>query len=304
MMLDLRRVHTFVAVAEELHFGRAARRLGIVQPAVSQHIRHLEDEIGTPLLVRTSKRVGLTEAGRVFLADARRLLRESETAKETARRAGAGETGSLRVGFIDSVTWSLVPTLVRAFRKRHPGVTLAIASMSRREQAEALARGELDAALLPEPVDGKDFLLTRLAEAPLIAALAPRHPLATNRSIDIGSLAGEPFLFFPPQNLTRLVELAFEACARAGFVPRVVQELRELDTILALVSAGVGVTLLPAWFRGHVRPGVAYRTLRVPRGAPRFAVTLATRAGDERAALAAFVAVAREVAAKADHRRP
>jgi DNA-binding transcriptional LysR family regulator len=258
---DLRRLRYFVAVAEELHFGRAARRLNVSQPPLSVQIRTLEREVGAPLLIRTQRRVELTEAGRVLLEEARRLLGQAEAAVIHARRAAEGTVGRLTIGFVSTVDYSILPPLVRRFRHKHPGIALKLLELTGDRQQALLQSGELDLGLsiLPSP---SPALTTRpVFREPLVAAVPASHALAGRRRIALRALAAEPFIQFPRELAPGLYDLAIAACQGAGFTPNLAQEAIQMQTILGLVAAGLGVAVVPRCMSKLQRPDVRYLAL-------------------------------------------
>jgi DNA-binding transcriptional LysR family regulator len=258
-VLELRLVRSFITVADEGHFVRAARRLNITQPALSRQIQHLEREIGTALFTRVGRAARLTVAGEVFLDHARRLLATAEAAALAARRAGEGIVGQLVVGFVSPATYTVLPAAFRAFRERAPDVALALRQLSSGAQAEALRTKDIDVGLLHPPVEGAPLLGLRVVvDQPFVAALPARHPLAGERAIWPGALAGEPFVIFPRRTGPGLYDNILGLCQAAGFSPRVVQEAEQLQTIVSLVAAEVGVALVPASIARSWRDGVAY----------------------------------------------
>jgi DNA-binding transcriptional LysR family regulator len=288
-------MRSVVAVAEELHFRRAAQRLHLAQPALSQQIRQLEHELGVPLFDRTRRRVALTEAGRAFLGEARRTLAAAEGAIRAARRAAAGEVGRLRVGYVDLATWQVFPAILRAYRERHPEVEVALVQLHREPQREALVRGDLDVGFFSLGKRDVGLVGERVALDPLVAALPAGHPLAARRRLQLPALAEEPWVLFPRELKTYYVELVLHSCAAAGFVPRVVQEASQLATLSALVSAGVGVTLLPSAIAAGLRAGVVFRPLA--GRAPMLPLHVIWREGDVSPPAARFIDVARGLAA-------
>jgi DNA-binding transcriptional LysR family regulator len=258
-VLDLRRLRYFVAVAEELHFGRAARRLNLSQPPLSVQIQTLEREIGTPLLARTRRQVALTEAGRVLLEEARRLIAQAEAVIVHTRRAASGEVGHLTVGFVSTVDYSVLPTLVRRFRRKWPGVALRLLELTSDRQQAMLLAGDLDLGLsiLPSPVAG--LRARPVLREPLIAAVSSTHPLTgTRRRVRIDALRDDGFVIFPRTLAPGLYDLIFACCRRAGFTPHLAQEAIQMQTILGLVAAGVGVAVVPACMATLQRPDVRY----------------------------------------------
>src|SRR5687768_10910437 len=180
--MELRHLRYFVAVAEELHFGRAAARLRVAQPALSQQIKQLERELGVTLLARTRRRVALTEPGRLFLTEARRTLAQAASAVEVARRAAAGHAGRLRIGHVDIALWGVLPTLVRVYRERYPGVALSLRETLPARQLAALRAGELDVGIGPPPTSGP-FETAPVSADPVLLALPSGHRLAAQESV-------------------------------------------------------------------------------------------------------------------------
>jgi DNA-binding transcriptional LysR family regulator len=261
-VLELRLVRSFIAVADEGHFARAAQRLNITQPALSRQMQQLEREIRTALFTRVGRAARLTMAGRIFLDHARRLLASAEAAAVAARRAGEGVVGHLVVGFVSPATYTVVPTVFRAFRERAPDVALELRQLSSGAQAEALRNREIDVGLLHPPVEGAPLLGLRVVvDQPFVAVLPARHPLAREPSIWPGVLADEPFVIFPRRTGPGLYDTILGLCQGAGFSPRVVQEAEQMQTIVSLVAAEVGVALVPASIARSWRDGVAYLEL-------------------------------------------
>ncbi|ABR84332.1 MULTISPECIES: LysR family transcriptional regulator [Pseudomonas aeruginosa group] len=265
--MELRHLRYFIAVAEELHFGRAAERLGISQPPLSQQIQALEEEIGARLFERTNRRVELTDAGRLFLDESRQVLAQVDKAVLLARRAHLGELGELKIGFTSSAPFtSTIPSSIHAFRKAYPEVHLDLQEMSSRQVLRALLEESLQVGVirplaLPDTVHSVE-----LFREPLVAVLRADHPLAAGSEdgLAIAALAEEPFVFFPRSYGTGLYDQVIALTRQAGFSPRIAQEASEAMTIIGLVSAGLGVSILPASFRRTRVDGVVYRTLGDP----------------------------------------
>jgi DNA-binding transcriptional LysR family regulator len=249
--MELRHLRYFVAVAEELHFGRAAQRLFIAQPSLSIQIRALESAVGAPLLARTNRRVQLTAAGRVFLEGARRTLAEVDRAVYDAQRAQRGEIGQLSVGFVGSAAYEVLPRLLRAFRSAYPEVELRLQSMTTKEQLAALAERRLDVGLLRLPIEDPTLAWRVVTKEPLVAVLPATHPLAGQATLPLAALADEPFILYPRADSPRIRDTIIALCHQAGFSPTIVQESGEMQTILGLVAGGVGVALViaPAGYR-------------------------------------------------------
>ncbi|HDY6329421.1 TPA: LysR family transcriptional regulator [Pseudomonas aeruginosa] len=265
--MELRHLRYFIAVAEELHFGRAAERLGISQPPLSQQIQALEEEIGARLFVRTNRRVELTDAGRLFLDESRQVLAQVDKAVLLARRAHLGELGELKIGFTSSAPFtSTIPSSIHAFRKAYPDVHLDLQEMSSRQVLKALLEESLQVGVI-RPLALPDAVhWVELFREPLVAVLRADHPLAAGSEdgLAIAALAEEPFVFFPRSYGTGLYDQVIALTRQAGFSPRIAQEASEAMTIIGLVSAGLGVSILPASFRRTRVDGVVYRTLSDP----------------------------------------
>ncbi|MBO3278190.1 LysR family transcriptional regulator [Pseudomonas schmalbachii] len=264
--MELRHLRYFVAVAEELHFGRAAEQLGISQPPLSQQIQALEEEIGARLLDRTNRRVSLTEAGRLFLDEARQILQQVDKAVLLARRAHQGEVGELKIGFTASAPFtSSIPRSILAFRRAYPAVHLDLRELNSSEVVQALLDERVQVGVI-RPIELPDILeMVELFSEPLVAVLRAGHPLAGGGdSLSIAELAEEPFVFFPRTFGTRLYGKLMELSRQAGFTPTIAQEAGEAMTIIGLVAAGLGVSILPASFRRTRVDGVVYRTLSDP----------------------------------------
>ncbi|MBG6502202.1 LysR family transcriptional regulator [Pseudomonas aeruginosa] len=265
--MELRHLRYFIAVAEELHFGRAAERLGISQPPLSQQIQALEEEIGARLFERTNRRVELTDAGRLFLDESRQVLAQVDKAVLLARRAHLGELGELKIGFTSSAPFtSTIPSSIHAFRKAYPDVHLDLQEMSSRQVLKALLEESLQVGVI-RPLALPDAVhWVELFREPLVAVLRADHPLAAGSEdgLAIAALAEEPFVFFPRSYGPGLYDQVIALTRQAGFSPRIAQEASEAMTILGLVSAGLGESILPASFRRTRVDGVVYRTLREP----------------------------------------
>lgn len=289
---ELRHLRYFVAVAEELHFGRAAARLGLAQPPLSQQIQRLEQVLGVRLLDRTSRRVRLTDAGAALLPEARRVLAGAVTALEAARRAGRGESGELRVAFAATVMFLALPEIIRVFRDRFPGVHLDLREMPTGPQLAALKAGEIDIGFVREPRPDPELEMVTVMREPLRIAVHKSHPLAARATLAVQHLANEPFVLFPEELAPGLHAQVMALCRAAGFTPRVVEVSRELYTSVSLVEAGVGVSILPASVEKLGWRGVRYRP--IPSASAETRIAAAWRTDRVRPVLAAFMEVVRE----------
>lgn len=291
--IELRHLRYFAILARELHFGRAAARLGIAQPPLSQQIRRLETILGTRLLERTSRRVELTDAGRAFLVEAERVLAGVEGAVEAARRTGRGESGELRVAFAATVMFLALPTIIREFRTRFDRVHLDLREMPTGPQLTALQKGDIDIGFVREPLPDPDLEIVTVMREPLRIAVNRRHPLAARPTLAVRDLAEEPFVLFPADLAPGLHAQVISLCRSAGFSPRVVEESRELYTSVSLVEAGVGVSILPASVEKLGWRGVRYRPIPSPAAETRIAA--AWHRDRNRPVLQAFMRVVEEV---------
>ncbi|MFF2147202.1 LysR family transcriptional regulator [Kitasatospora sp. NPDC058190] len=271
--LPLPQLYAFTVLAEELHFGHAAARLGIAQPPLSQQIRRLEEKVGHPLFHREPGGITLTAAGRELLPAARRVLTELADGLAAARAVGSGETGRLRIGFSASLALTVLPGLLHTFRERHPGVHLDIREMTTAPQLAALHDRDIDLGLLREPPEADPELCFRtvLSES-FVAVLPSTHPLASQRSVRLAQLADSPFVLLPRAVGPQLYDRITGLCTAAGFTPRIGQHAVEWQTVCALVEAGLGVSLAPASIRRIRLKGVAFRRIEPAADCTRVAV--------------------------------
>lgn len=265
--MELRHLRYFMAVAEELHFTRAAERLHIGQPPLSQQIQALEEELGVQLFERNRRRVELTEAGKHLLAGARRVFAETERAVTEAQRAARGEIGELRVGYSASLPFtSFLPKVLHDYREAHPHIELKLSSLFSAEQYDALLAERLDIGLLR--YSGRDvpagISLHEISRDALRVVINASHPLACQASLALVDLKNEGFITYPHDVGGRFNAHERQLCLAAGFEPRVVQEAREATTQIGLVAAGLGVALLPAPLECVKIDGVCYLPLRDP----------------------------------------
>lgn len=250
MNIELRHLRYFIAVAEELHFGRAAARLNISQPPLSQQIQILEQQVGARLLARTNRSVSLTEAGRQFLADSRQILSLVDDAAARAERLHLGETGELRIGFTSSAPFiSAVSDTLSSFRRHYPDVHIQTREINTREQIVPLNEGSLDLGLMRNTYLPDTLAWEVILREPLLAMIPRDHPLAELDSVTLAQLAQEPFVFFDPHVGTGLYDDILGLMRRYGQAPVITQEVGEAMTIIGLVAAGLGVSILPASFK-------------------------------------------------------
>ncbi|MGV9503313.1 LysR family transcriptional regulator [Streptomyces sp. NPDC003642] len=277
--IPLPQLHAFVVLAEELHFGHAAARLGIAQPPLSQQIRRLEDRVGHALFTRAPGRVALTPAGDELLPAARRALTDLADGLAAARAVGSGRAGSLRIGFAASLALTVLPGLLRTFRDRSPDVHLDIREMTTAPQIAALHDKTIDIGLLREPPsDATGLCFRTVLSEPFVAVLPSTHPLAGQRTVRLAQLAESPFVLLPRAVGPTLYDQIVGLCTTAGFTPRIVQHAVEWQTVCALVETGLGVSLAPAGIRRIRLRGVAFR--RIEPGTARTRVAVAWREND------------------------
>lgn len=302
MNLELRHLRYFVAVADELHFGRAAKRLHMSQPPLSMQIRALEELVGAPLFDRNQRRVNLTKAGEIFVREARQILQKTQSAVLAARSASRGELGELVVGFVSTADYNVLPPLLRRFRDRAPGVHLTLREATTDVQLEAIAAGRIDVGFVYPPVEHPDLDHRVIHREPLVAALPERHRLARLRGkVSLGDLAEAAFVLFPRPLAPGLYDDIVSFCRQAGFSPRVEQEAVQMQTIVSLVSAEVGVALIPASLENLGRKGVVYKALK--ETSPLTELGLVWRRSDPLATLRLFLATAEEPSAYPQTRR-
>jgi len=300
--LELRHLRYFVAVGEELHFGRAARRLHLAQPPLSQQIRKLEEIVGHRLFTRTSRAVKLTSAGETFLERARRTLRSIDEDLNEARSIGRGEIGFLKVGFIGSSMLTTLPAMLGRYRRQFPKVNLQLKEFHTSGVIAALLDNSLDVGFLRDSGPTEGLEVEPLFSEPFIAVVPSRHPLAKRKSLTGAELRDEPFVFFSPLASQRAYDKAVSICEAHGYRPRVVQEAPQWLTILRLVGAGLGVSIAPACVERIATPDVRCLKLtpkplegRGSKGERRFVsdIELAYRSEEMRPTVKTFCSMAR-----------
>jgi DNA-binding transcriptional LysR family regulator len=290
--VELRHLRYFVAVAEERHFGRAAERLHIAQPPLSQQIRRFEAELGEPLFYRTTRSVELAPAGEALLERAPAILAAFDAAVEDARRAARGEYGRLAIGFTGSSTYAMLPSLAAAMRDELPGVVLDLqGELLTPAQVARLLDGTLDLGLLRPPVHERELATEVLHSEPLLAVLPETHPLADAEAVPLERLEGEPFVTYPSHFRSVVHDAVEDACEAHGFQPVAAHEVAETATLVSFVAAGLGVSLVPASVRNMTVEGAVYRPLL--DDATRVELAAAWRRDDDRPVLARALDVIR-----------
>ena len=287
--IELRHLRYFVAVAEELSFTRAAERLHLAQPALSQQIRQLEDRLSAPLFLRTP-RVALTPAGTALLPAARRALTQVQQAAAIATKVGAGRTAVLHVGLSSAASLTPFPRVVRDFMARRPDIAIRMREMHSTDQLDAIRSGALDVAVVRETVTDDSLALRELLREPLMIILPSRHHLARLGAVPLARCANEPFVLFPRSGAPNLHDQIVGMCREAGFVPRVENEAHEWHTMAALVAAGFGVCIAPASVAGlRVRGTVMHRLLPDTKPTALFLCTAAEPRAEPIASFIKFV---------------
>lgn len=258
--MELRHLRYFIAVAEELHFSKAAERLHIAQPPLSQQIQQLEAQLGVELFHRKTKRqVQLSEAGQVFLQEAYQLLAQLQKAIELTQKIGRGEKGQLRIGFTGLVTYNLLPVILRQFREQFPEVELMLQELTTTEQERALQDSRIHVGFAHPPLEDNTLNQKCIQQEALIVALAETHPLAEREKISVRSLINENFIVFPRHLGSGLYDQIVSLCQQGNFSPKVTQEAIQMQTIIGLVSAEMGIAIVPSSLQNFQRAGVVYR---------------------------------------------
>ncbi|MEM1252763.1 MAG: LysR substrate-binding domain-containing protein [Cyanobacteria bacterium P01_H01_bin.21] len=261
--MELRHLRYFLAVAEELHFGRAAQRLHMAQQPLSRQIRNLEEELGVELFYRTKRTIRLTEAGKVFLQETRKTLAQADRAVTVTQRVAQGVAGRLIIGFTGPILNSILPTAVREFKQRFPDIHLDLTRLQTNQQVKALLAEEIHVGFLHPPIDEPFLRQEVICQEPMVAVFPDIHPLAIGAPapISIQCLADESFILFPRPVGPVLYDSIIGLCQQSGFSPKIVQETFPQQTILGLVAAGLGVSLIHASVQQVQQQGVVIRPL-------------------------------------------
>lgn len=294
-MDELRRLRYFVACGEELHFTRAAKRLGIAQPPLSQQIKLLEGEIGTKLFERTTRGVELTSAGTSLLHEARAVIVAAERAFVNAQRIGRGEAGEIRVGFTSSVALNpFVPNVIANYRAAYPLVDVKLQEETTSASLRALRDGRLDIALIrPAHIETETLFSQKLIDEQMLVAVPSSHPLAQKTTVRVKELAHEPFVLYPRANGQALYDLVVGTCQASGFSPNIVQEAPQMVSTVSLVAAGIGVAMVTETMRQLHSKGVVY--LRIAdKEAPMASINMVRRERPVSASIINFQQVVRE----------
>ncbi|KJH70401.1 LysR family transcriptional regulator [Aliterella atlantica] len=298
--MELRHLHYFIAVAEELHFSRAAQRLHISQPPLSQQIHDLEEELKVKLFERTKRQVHLTEAGKVFLERSYGVLAQLKQAIEATQQIGRGEVGRLAIGFVDSAMYTLLPEILRVFREQFPVVELRLHELTTQEQIQALHHKQIDIGIVRSAISEPGLSMECLLPESLVLALPETHRLSTQTQLSLSTLADESFILFPAKMGPVFYEQIIHSCQKAGFRPKVAQEAVQMQTIVGLVAAGMGIAIVPASLQNFHRSGVIYRPLQ--EQIPKTGLYLAWRQHDSSPVISAFLGLVRKTAQRESNR--
>lgn len=290
--IDVRRLRYFLAVAEELHFGRAAERLHIAQPALSRQIANLEAGIGALLFDRTRSTIGLTAAGEALLPRARDIIVRVADAARVAKRASEGTIGVIQVGFVGSATFSILPGVFNRYRAAHPDVELVLHAMNTAELRVALIERSIDVAFARPGIQDPEIVSEVVQREPLVVALPEVDDLAQQNHVALADLALRPFVLYPRQPRPSFADHVLGLCRREGFVPTIAQETLEIQTALSLISVGAGVAIVPESASEAQLTGVAYRPFL--GDVPQTQLSLAYRRDNRSPVVSGFCALARD----------
>lgn len=259
--MELRQLRYFVAVAETLHFARAAEQLHVSQPPVTRQIRQLEDELGVSLFERSTQKVALTEAGRVFLPEARAVLAQAERAMRAARAVARGEEQRLEVGYLVTLDHGPVAQIIAAFRAAHPTVAIGLTHLTSLEQIAALRDGRIDVGFVRLPVAHRGLECRAVGRDPFVVVLPQGHRLARKRRVDLAALRDDPFVMIEARMHPTFHAITLDVCRTAGFSPRVVHESERLQNLVVMVASGLGVALVPRSVAAFRSPGAVFKPL-------------------------------------------
>ncbi len=290
--MELRHLRYFIAVAEHLHFSRAAEILHIAQPPLSQQIQSLENELGVPLFIRTRRSVQLTPAGKAFLGEAKKVIAQAERAIAAAHQAHSGVLGQLAIGFVGTAIAEVMPTILKAFRQRYPLVETTLQNLVTTEQVQALRAGQIQVGILHPPLLDASLHLEIIRREPLVVVLPADHTLAAQEQIALAQLREETFVMYPRTWNPGLFDQIMSLCQNAGFHMRFGQEALGWQSITSLVAASFGVSIVPASSQLLRNAGVAYRPLQGVT--PTFDLALAWLSGNDSPILYNFLQIARE----------
>jgi DNA-binding transcriptional LysR family regulator len=262
--MELRHLRYFCVLAGELHFGKAAARLHISQPPLSRQIEQLETELGFLLFHRTKRTVELTAAGTVFLEEVEQIFKQLDRAVSLGRQTQRGEIGNLAIAFVSSAAYNILPVLLKYLREEHPGVSISLHELTTDRQLTSLLSGQIDLGIIRPPIDDRNIFYQPILQENLVVALPENNPLTKHKTISISQLQDEQFILFPRNLAPSLFDNITTTCQNSGFYPQVAQEAVQMQTIVSLVSAGMGISIVPASLQNLQRAGVTYRSFRDP----------------------------------------
>jgi DNA-binding transcriptional LysR family regulator len=291
-LMKLLRLRYFTALAEDLHFGRAARRLLVSQPSLSRQIQILEQEVGATLFERGTRSVVLTSAGHEYLNQTREILQRIDAASEIARRAARGESGRLHIGFYYLAGLDVLPPILKAFRRQYPDVALELLELPSAVQQVELRKGNLDVGIVREPTTVRNLAAEPIYSEDLVAVLPASHRLARRAGVRLADLSGESFIMVPRSDGAALYDIVISACAAAGFSPHVIQGVRQFVTVVSLVAADMGVAILPQVCTRIRHKSVVYRRL-IPRVSVHSGLIWNAQDAERNPALDAFIKTCR-----------
>ena len=292
--MELRHLRYFLTVAEELHFGRAAERLHIAQPPLSQQIRQLENELGFELFHRTKRKVELTEAGKAFLTEVQQIFRQLEQAIFWGRQVSRGEVGQLVVGFVSSAAYNILPDFLLQFRNSNPNINLELHELTTDEQLRWLQSGRIDIGFVRPPVDENIYGSKIVFQESLIVAVPENHRLANLEKISLKSLMDESFILFPRFLAPGLYDLIISFCQQFDFSPKLAQEAIQMQTIVSLVAAQIGIAIVPESLQNLQRTGVVYKSFI--EETPQVSIAMIWRRNDVSIILERFLEVSQDIA--------
>lgn len=261
-MIDLRQLRQFVALGTELHFRKAAERLHMTQPPLSQAMKKLEEDLGVELLIRNKKQVTLTSAGEVFLKEAKRILQQAERAKDLAKLAHEGAIGHLAVGFVGSATYEILPKALQQYRSLYPNVVMDLLELTTLQQFEALADDNIQVGLLrPTMSTDTDLMVRTIAKEDMVVVLPKNHPLVSKTAVSLNDLASDSLITFSQTHVPSMFNKINLACHESGFTPKLGQSALQIQTMMSLVAGGLGVSLIPLSASHALHDGVTMREL-------------------------------------------
>lgn len=295
--MELRHLKSFLAVAEGLNFTRAAELLHLSQPALTAHIQQLESDLGVQLLDRNRRSVKLTPAGAGFQRDAEDIVHRIHDAERRAQQTARGEAGNLRIGFVASAAISLVPSVVLAFRKKYPDVTLDLMNLRSVDQIAQLEEGSIDAGFLRLPISHEKLEIIPIHKEPFVLVMPPGHALAAKSELNPSDARNEEFIAYGRRWAPGFFDLWIEIFEQAGFTPNIVQETGEMGTLLSLVSAGVGIAVVPSGLA--TRSGEPIVIRKLPPNSPLSEIGFAFRSGDDSPLMGKLRSLSRTMGRKA-----